>query len=834
MSEELQKSAPIRRRRLVPDVDSQVIEVGGQKLTRVARIDDEPAGEVSSSIEGALREDYPEFLQALATPGDEPPAIADLASRLETYSDTGVIPNPETNPLLREGGTVSPLVTTEDAPDLLIGRSQPETLLDLFELFPQIDGINWFIYVERKAPRTHGGVPCTGVLRRITRPLSDNEWQLLYGGGEYKLIVYGPPKRALVLTADGRVAPKKMTEPILVRYPGAPSFESMVYDDEDPMTQNVEFGGASRRPMTISDAKVAEKNLDINAEREKRQEDKVDLARREADKLREKKEAEGNQILAQLMTLQRESSAREAELRREMLDREREIAEERMKAEAKWEERFRQLEQGSKKPDDVERVINLAKNMGAGSGQLEALREEHAREIARLTDARVKLEDTHQRNIKDERDRADRLIQDERQRADQRIKDAEDRFHNAEKQERERADREVNKAKEDAERRLSDMHRQHVDRIADMERAQQRDLQAAASAHVMQIETLKATYGLQLDASKGEIKRTQVEADRYKAEADANKDVVSKIAHLKEQAEALGMIDRADAEPAAAEPESLSQMFAKMAMSLVSNAPGIVENFASLARGKNQAELEQAQLRAREQMLMASQQAHQQQLPAGVQPLPPPHARRGQPRQLQQAPVPIAGQHTPPLIPGREPLRRPTRAERIEPIPGVDLQPEEIIRREEEERFARESQMAAPSPSMVPPPTMSPPAMPTFPQEYAPPVTESMMPPPQPPQHDPAAYEASAELRREDIDIMEAEKLLAPQFAEGADPAKLVAELAKIYSPEQIRGVLMRFQSPERVGEAVLRMAGPDHPFLSREGRKFLKGIFASLEKAAG
>ncbi len=836
--EEIQKPAPRPKRRLVPDLGSSPIEVGGQTLTRVAR-----APATADSSEGTLSDldalarkhlgphaeevlaEHGDFLQMLSSEEEPSPGVADLAGRLELFSDTGVVPNPETAPDKRDGGQVSALVGTDDAPDLLLGRSQPETLLDLFEMFPQLDGVNWFIHVERKTPTLHGGVPCRGVLRRITHPMTDSEWKYMYGGGEYRLIVYGPPKRATVMNADGRVSPKKMTEPIVVRYPGPPSFESMNYDesDEDPsMTQGIDFTNRSR-PMTSGDASVASKQIDVSADREKRLEEKAERARTEAERVRRDREQDGTRVMDQFMEFQREAADREGKLREQMLEREREVAAERRAVDEKWEERFRRIE-GAKKPDEVERLVALATTMNKdGGSSLEALREEHAREIARLSEHRTSLETSHQRALKDERERADRLIQDERARADQRIKDAEERFHQSERDLRDRTDRELARVKEEADRRVSDMDRQHNNRMADLERTQTRDLAAKDAAHQMQIQTLESTWTMRLETAKGDTKRAQTDAERFRSEADANKDVVGKIKKMREDAAELGMVDPSEIEQASAEPETLPQMLTKVGGALLGNLPGMIENFATLARGKNQQELEQARALGRQEMVLASQQQA-----SGVQPLPGPGARRP-PRLPPPRLQPIDAVSPAPLIPGHEPTRRPTRAERIEPIPGTALQPEEILRREEEER-----QMRASAPPMMAP-AQAPLAVSQFPvaiQPSVPPPAPELLAP-DPSQIDPAAYEASTRQRAEDLEIVQTEQFLLPNYHAGLTPEMIVGEFAKLYPLEQIAMIVQNLGSADRVISAYERTRDPSHPFLMREGKKFLRGIFAALEKVA-
>lgn len=818
MEEETQKT---RRRRLVPDLN-HTIEVKGQQLTRVARepapAAEEPAPASASPAEPptldtiarkhlgaraeALLEEHGEFLAALAEPEEASGSPIDMAGRLELFSDTIALPSAETNPDKRQEGSVSPLQPTDEAPDFLVGHSQPETLLDLFSMFPQLDGVNWFIYVERKLPRIHSGLKCDGVLRPISRPLSLNDWADIYGGGEYKLIVYGPPKRGTVTNADGRVSPKKMTAPIIVRFPGPPSFEGM-YDDEDPMSQPSEFPVREPRrgPNTMADANIAVRQIDANADREKRLESQAERDRNEKEKLLREKASGDSALLSQLLQSQNA-------LRDQMIEREREVAEERRADAEKWEKRLETLQAAAQRPDDVTRFVSIAKSMNTDSGSLDALRAEHAREVERMSDLRTRAEQHQQLQLKDERDRADRLIADERARAESRIRDAEERFHNAERELRTRTDSEVQRAKDEAERRLSDMDRMHNNRIADLERNHARDLAAKDSQTAMQLQTVESTHSMRLEAAKSEVKRTQSDVERYRAEAEENKDVVSKIKKLKEDAEELGMVDAASA-GGDSEPETVPQMLMKVGGNLLSNLPNMLEHFSTLARGKNQQELEQARLLGqREQMIAESQGA-----------LPGSHPRRGgAPRQLPPALTPIASVQHAPLVPG--PPRRVPRTDGAPTVPTADMQPEEIMRLEEEARragVAPAPQIEAAPASMAPPPNQMEPIPSGPPEALAPPAPDP----------------ALTQQYREDLDIVQSESHLLPPYQNGVSPTIMAAEFARLYPVDVIRGLLAQLGSADRVIAAYQRTQGADHPFVRRDGKKFLRGLFEELAKVA-
>lgn len=102
-----------------------------------------------------------------------------------------------------------------------LSSASAKALLVLFSRFTALSG-SQFIYVERTHPKTFGGRKVAGILRRISQPIMLAEWQQVYGGGTYKLIVYGT-------ATDGRLG--ALTEPVTIAFPGIPSHEGETYDE---------------------------------------------------------------------------------------------------------------------------------------------------------------------------------------------------------------------------------------------------------------------------------------------------------------------------------------------------------------------------------------------------------------------------------------------------------------------------------------------------------------------------------------------------------------------------------------------------------------------------
>jgi hypothetical protein len=844
-----------RKQRLVPDLSDQ-IEASGQRLTRVMRVSRENSHELEPeapppklTLEDIARkhldpkqarviEENAHLLRALQEASDEPqePSHAQaIAERMELFTDgAAVVPHPEPDAEKREETmTMSPLVSLDDAPDFLLGKAPPQTIHDLFNLFPQLDGVNWFIYVQRMLPKTYGGRKVDGMLRQISRPLTLPEWQYWYGGGTYKLIVYGPSKRASVnMALDGRVQPKALTEAITVTFPGVPSFESEVYDGDDDMTQGAPHGfppssiPIRRGPASMADAHIDKAQLEVTAAREIRSETREEKERAKADQaLKEKAQTEAN-LMQMFMTAQKDAAAREAALREQMMNREREIADQRLADKEEFEERMRSLE-SRKQPDDLDRVAKIAGIIGKPDNS-EAIREQHAREIERLQTAARDDAARAASLIKDAEARADLRIRDEQARSTERIREVEKRFETLERDLRDRTDREVARAKEDGERRVSDMHRIHTDAMASEARNHVRDVESLKAQHQMAMDSLKNTYDMRLETQKSEVKRTAQDVDRWKKEAEENKDPLGRIEKIKEQAEALGMVP---ADQAGAEPQTVPQMLMQMGGGLVQNLPGIVQNVGELFKTRNAQELQAARLAGRAEMVEQAGQF------GADRQLPPSHARRRAAPQLAAGPgagyVPrhMSEVNTAPVVqPGMDPYAIP---------PQPQFQPAQEV------HVDHSPQVFAPavSPQMQPQPQMQPLAsvmpmqqQPPPPPQYAAQIPPTLAAPPPsiapPASVAPPAPQSAAEHQAfaEDQQLLQAEQMLAPQYAASVAVPILAEHLLTQFGAEAVTDLVSKVDA-ERVVLAITRSGHPDSPFLRRDGKKYLRALFDELKK---
>lgn len=823
------------RRRLVPDA-SDSIQVGGERLVRAVRvavetpeqdaaspksIDEVAEKHLSRDIEQVAGE-YPEFMEALSSADtDRPSPAIDIASRIELFTDGAeAIPNPEADATRRVGMTMSPVIGTDDAPDFLSSASAPETLFDLFSLFPALDGLNQFIYVERKDPKLFGGRKVAGIMRPIGSPLTLAEWQQIYGGGTYKLIVYGPPKRGGVMNADGRVQPKALTEAITVTFPGVPSSEGEVYDDDEEadMTQQTPHGFPRRGPASIADANVVKAQLDADLTREDRQ-DKKEREARERDEQRQKdREREQGGIAKQVTDLAKQLADQQAEFRREAIDLQRQHQEEMRQQQKEFEEKL-----NAKKPerDPLETALMLSKNLHGdsqgSSAALESLRAEHARELDRLTRQSQDEHTRAERRVAEERERCDRLIEDEKRRSQERVSEVERRAREFETDIRGRADKELQQMKEEVERRVNELHRQSETRLSDLDRNHQRDLAAQTAQHALAMETVKSTLEMRLDTTKAEVKRASAEADRYKKDAEDNKDFVGKFTKFKEEAASLGMIDASEA-AGAAEPETVPQMLLKAASGVIQNAPAILDNVATLFRQRGQHDLQAARQQGRSEMI---EQASRGFAPAPLAPSHRPPALGGfVPRHMSEmGPAP--------LRPGTDPFVVPPPVQFV-PEPIAAPEPVAVVA-----HYPGHTGMP-PEPQMQPYPSASPQLQPigqvgaavSHPAPSVPPSAPARAIPP------PASSlpPSTAQDLNEDREILQAESILLPQYTANVTPSVVADGMLEHFGVTGVTNLISSIDA-ERVILAIQRSGDPASPLLRRDGRKYIRAIFEELKK---
>ncbi len=656
-------------------------------------------------------------------------------------------------------------------------------------------------------------------MRPITRPLSLIEWQETYGGGTYKLIVYGAPKRGGAMRADGTIAKVKLTEPITVTFPGIPSGNAEVYDEDEDMNAPDIGNPRPRGPASIADANIVKTQTDAQLTREERQAAREKEREERLETERAKRERDQGGIMSELARSADRAAQRESEFRKELLETQREHQRELREMQERWEEKLESAI-ASKKPEKSELDVAwaISKNLqgapGASSAAMDALREQHPREVERFQRSVKEADERADRRIAEERERADRRISDEQQRGADRVREVEKRLGDLERDLRERSDREIQRAKDESERRVSDLQHQMTTAVAQEAKNHERDINALKAQHQMLLESQKNTFEMRLETARGESKRVAGEVDRWKQEAESNKDVVGKLKKLKEDAAELGMVDASENGPP--EPETLPQMLMKAGGGLIQNLPAIVENVGNALKGRNQQELQAARMQGRAEMIEQAGQG----FPDPRQ-LPPPHQRRRAPPQLggAQGYVPRHMSEVTPapvIVTGPDPWAVGAQAPQYQ----AELPREPEIQ-------------VAPHPAghtgMPPEPQMRPSAPPPVgpAPALAPPPSPSLAPPPAPP---PAPSAEDQAALAEDQQILQAELLLRPQYLNQAPPPLVAAGILEQFGMQTVVTLAASLDA-ERVVVAIQRSGDPDSPFLRRDGKKYLRAIFDELKK---
>ena len=224
----------------------------------------------------------PRESQAVAEPAvpDSPsyPSLGEIVEQTEEYSGNEAVPRPEMATNLLDAPSMEPA----EAHDFVGDTPTPRGLEDLMNVPPAWEGGEWKITVERKQPKSWSGVVVHGMLPSIRRRMSRTEFINTYGGGEYILILYGPPKRGAAVDASGRRRWKVYTQPVKYTL-SFHQYEPLLPEDED------EFGAEENNTMrTYQQARGPRSNADANIHRydlehEREMDNREDTRRREVE-----------------------------------------------------------------------------------------------------------------------------------------------------------------------------------------------------------------------------------------------------------------------------------------------------------------------------------------------------------------------------------------------------------------------------------------------------------------------------------------------------------------------------------------------------------------------
>ena len=837
----------------------------------------------------------------------EPPPIDQVARETRLYTlGSDPLPPPEDEPHLNEGMIASSGGEVED----LAGVQPPKNLADLMNQCPTIGDGQYYIEVIRRAPQQFGGVICKGTQRPIQRYMTDRDFVGHYGGGDYTLVLYGPPKRGGVMDPrTGRMRHKALSPPVKVEispsvYP--PNLQAAVLHDDESENESegddmryIQPGfsqGSAMRPTTTADARMLEVQLEHEEKMRAREEAKerevreeragmsaslgpmLDVVHRnsiESVKALER-QAEQRARQAEAQAERAEEEKRRAEARSEQVQRESRERDERDRnrptdaaqmvdgfakmaavlkpsesasapalAAAQAEAKGAQAEAKAAKEALDQARQEIQRLMQSHTTEVQRIQEKHASELKRVQDDYRDETTRRTEQARNEAERLDRQNRDEMKRQEERLKEnidrAERRAEEAERkaetrvQETEtRAERRLAEVREEMRRALDDQRAQNQTRLDDERRQHERDLKSQQTTYETRLAGQKDMLENRVTTVGQEITRLTAEAERWRKEAEENKDIGKHIERAQEAAAALGWGPSNGAPEGPEPPKDWKDMLGRIGMDLVQKLPEIVQSAGetvSKLRASPGPSPEQVQAMQYQAMQVGAQNSMARQM-AGVAPmggLPPPlRGRDGnvfQPSPLRfgtedasgpldpGAPQPRAafdqfGMHTPPPQPQafQTPAYQP-------PPQGYAPPPEQTY--------------AQPPPAYQPPP----PPQTYQPQTYqpqggppaAPPQLQQAAPEPTIPQAPPGSVPTVIPPEM----ILQFAPVLEQAMASGEPVESIARELLPLLGRENLVAVITGLK-PERVVVELQKAGKGASPLVRRQGQQFLRDLWAA------
>jgi hypothetical protein len=680
----------------------------------------------------------------------------------------GEVPPDEDDPSVRDGTTMSQVDASPDLSD-----EQIRSLEDLMARFP-FDGTGiHYIRVVRKRPRTWQGYQCDGVQRPITVNLTQQEFIEQYGGGEYSLIVYGPPRRGgLIDPVTGLLKPKALTKEVTftVSHDSAgvfghpPNPESAIQEEPvgDPMEPTQSHMPFLRRPATPADASMHKASLDdVRIREDRTQGVEAARARAEAD-------VEKTRIL------------RDSALQERTLD----LLEQRTNSTAAdpalMVRALAEVFKSQAPKDNSDQVATMLENARL---EIQRMAATHKEELLRITDQgereRVRLREGHQQDVERLNKTHDlsletlrREIGIERENGARNVKDLDDSRH-----------REIESLKADNARVLASQERDAERRVADAERALRAQIDAEKTAHERELRSLqtisdskqhtdKSLLDERLRIAKEENVRLQGEVTRLTEEVRVKGDLPGQIEKFTAVADALGFAKADGSDQGEGGPKDWKEQVMEVAKEIVPKLPDLLRATGEVLQSRR----------------AAPQQPQQQMVGPGVPMVAPPPGPMPQRLSFATEDTDVAIQHTRGIAP------TPVTASMYPPNMPVQQQ---MVQPEMQQVQPVQQQLQS-APQMMQPASA--------PQQQIQPVTEQpTQAPPTPPGITDAevlsfrpAFEAGFGSKQKPADFV---KDLLTQF-----PAEAVKNIATALRPEIIFRAL--HNSPEAKDSVLLSFKG--------------------------
>ena len=708
------------------------------------------------------------------------------------HSAEDAVPPETTDPAFRERPTISAVTLTDDArtdpydPDAP-PDAPPEpaadwdgkfrSLEDLNYVFPFDNGTGqYFVTVMRKQPKAWDGMSTYGRQRNIQHErLSYHEFVAAYGGGQYELMVYGPPKRGREYDRNGQLVPKPLLKaPISLTVPwmgdggvspnpdSAAIFEGQTQAMPATVPGDIPSALMSSRIRNSADANIYKEHVQHEQWREERAEERRE---RQRERVRSDQLTQGELLTrahkqaVDLLTEQLHAAQEEARaLRQQKPSSTAELGQ------------LLAMVQRPPSEQELERMRSSHKN------ELERTQEAHRRELEVVTAKAV--EDLRRAEERGERHTADltRRYEDEVRRLTDQLKVLEERLVRERDADREQHRRDTEHLQAEHKRevtylqaehdRVLTAQRQHFEaRLSDEQRANERDRALRGELTNSQIAVERAR--LETDAKNTERRNAELVAEnqRLRSELDKKGDLGRQIKVITENAALLGMRRDEGGDGGEAEEGNWKTMLGKVGLGFVQQLPQIIENAS----------------KAVSQVRTAA--------PAGPPAPPPAQGQFGGPR---AAPLPPTSA---PIVP---PFYTEEFAHTAPPLPAAF--------------------QGAPGPYGYP--TSPAPSGPS-----APPPAQSAAPPAQPAGAPPAAPEPPA---INDAQVLEYRPHLEAALSSGVPPEEVAADLVRTYPAEAVKGIASLI-GPDLVAAVLQRNNLGTSPLVRRDGQRFLAKLQSAI-----
>jgi hypothetical protein len=703
---------------------------------------------------------------------------------------------------------------------------------DIMARYPIGDG-QYYIQVTRKKPTQYQGFRCDGRMRDVRKHMTYQDFVEEYGGGQYQLQVYGPPKRGGLLNPHtGKPNPTKQGKEVALTvpwdmsagggYPPNPDACQLnleMEEEEEPMPsveRDAPYRGAfdltKKRMSTPSDAKMFGEALSVEERRRLRQEEREDREERE-ERLREerdRKQQEGtytsmfrslqnvaSETLRQSAEDRRyereEYARREEQLREEARVREEQARREAERARRDAEEREARMREQGTKVEDLAKLLEIAKPsdqetrtlIESARAEVTRVQEAHSREIERINQAWAK-----------ERSDWQQTIQEEKRRSDEKHKELDDRYERRLAEEDRRWQRILDEAKKDGQREREYLDNSYKQQLENERRQHERDLSTREAMHQSQLGAEKSAMAAEITQLKNQLEVERREAERWREEARKAGNLAERIEEFDQIASRIGYT-RGEG---GGEPDSWKGMLFSTLSQLAPQLPGIVASAGETVTRMRQGPNAQAHAQHREQQMRLLQQS---------------------PTQIGDEPLAFATDDNFSNAPALPDFSTPQSMSPPPPQAPFVMPVGESMN---EPTIATDPNSASPPPAPQPP----------QPQMQTTPQVEPQTQPPQPQQSQPQpAQQQSAPSQAVDANvesqIIQFEPALVAAIQGGEQPSTVAQGLMEAVGADVLRQIAHSI-TPQRVAQVISKHRGDQHMLVTRTGQDWLRALEVEVQ----